>query len=194
MKLHRVATLCLLGVLAACGPSGGNWHATNITGAMPPLDFTLTRASDGSVVHASDYSGKVVVLYFGYTNCPDVCPATLANLSDALHELGPRADEIRILFVSVDPKRDTPRVLNDYVRSFAPQTDGLSGTDDQLTDVTRRYRVIFGVKPVASGQAYEVMHSSAAFFFDRAGRARLVSTKTDDIGALAADLRRMLDM
>lgn len=161
---------------------------------MPVLDFSMTRAGDGADVTAADYRGKVVVLYFGYTNCPDVCPATLANLSEALQKVGPAANDVRVLFVSVDPKRDTKQVLKDYVHAFAPQIDGLSGTNDQLTDLTRRYRVIYSVSPASPGRSYEVMHSGAVFFFDRQGRARLVTTKTDDIVGLTSDLRQLLDM
>ncbi|MGZ6007554.1 MAG: SCO family protein, partial [Rhizomicrobium sp.] len=103
MIFQRFVALCLLALLAACGRSGTNWHATDITGALPALDFSLRRASDGTPVHASDYRGKIVVLYFGYTHCPDICPATLANLADAIQKLGSRANEVRVLFVTVDP-------------------------------------------------------------------------------------------
>jgi protein SCO1/2 len=194
MMLRRIAALCLLGLLAACGPTAMKWHATDITGSMPVLDFSLMRANDGATVTAADYRGKIVILYFGYTNCPDICPTTLANLSDALPKLGARASEVRILFVSVDPKRDTATVLKQYVRSFAPQIDGLTGTDDQLTALARRYRVIYSVTPQSPGHPYEVMHSGAIFLFDRNGRARLVTTKTDNLAELIDDLNHLLDM
>lgn len=190
--MGRFAALCLFALLAGCGKPASSWHATDITGSMPALEFSLTRASDGTPVHASDYRGKVVVLYFGYTHCPDICPATLANLSDAMQRLGQKANEVRVLFVTVDPNRDTAPLLAGYVKSFAPQIDGLFGTNDQLIDVTRRYRVIYKVTPESPGHAYEVMHSSAVFFFDRNGRARLVTTKTDDVGDVAADLSQLL--
>ncbi|HTP78729.1 MAG TPA: SCO family protein [Rhizomicrobium sp.] len=194
MKPGRLAALLIFTLLAACGRNGTNWHAKDITGAMPPLTFSLTRAGDGVPVHGSDYRGKVVVLYFGYTHCPDICPATLANLAAAIEKLGARADDVRVLFVTVDPDRDTPPILAGYARSFAPQVQGLRGTPDQLTDVARRYRVVYSVTPDAPGHPYEVMHSAAAFFFDRNGRARLVATKTDDVAGLAADLHGLLDM
>lgn len=194
MAIRRIAALCLLTLLAACGRSGTAWHATDITGAMPALEFSLTRASDGRPVRGTDYRGKVVVLYFGYTHCPDICPATLANLADAIHKLGPHADDVRVLFVTVDPNRDQASSLAAYARAFAPQVEGLRGTDDQLIDVTRRYRVVYSVTPESPGHPYEVMHSAAAFFFDRTGRARLVTTKTDDVAGLAADLKQLLDV
>jgi len=194
MIFRRFAALCLLVLLAACGRSGTNWHATNISGAMPALTFSLTRASDGAPVRASDYRGKVVVLYFGYTHCPDICPATLANLAGAIATLGRRADDVRVLFVTVDPNRDTGPVLAKYAQAFGPQIEGLRGTDDQLTGLARRYRVLYSVSPDSPGHPYEVMHSAAAFFFDRNGHARLVATKTDDSVGLAADLKQLLDM
>jgi len=194
MAFRKIAALSFVVLLAACGKSGIDWHATDITGAMPALEFTLNRATDGTPVRGTDYRGKVVVLYFGYTHCPDICPATLANFAAALQKLGRDANGVRILFVTVDPNRDTGPILADYARAFAPQVEGLRGTNDQLTDVTRRYRVIYSVTPESAGHPYEVMHSAAAFFFDRNGRARLVTTNTDDIAGLTSDLKQLLDM
>lgn len=194
MALMRIAALFMLTLLASCGRSGTPWHATDITGAMPALEFSLTRASDGMPVRGTDYRGKVVVLYFGYTHCPDICPATLANLTDAIQKLGPSANQVRVLFVTVDPNRDTGPALAAYARAFAPQVEGLRGSDDQLIDVTRRYHVIYNVTPGTPGHPYEVMHSAAAFFFDPTGRARLVTTNTDDIAGLTADLKHLLDV
>lgn len=194
MAFRQIVAFSFAVLLTACGRSGTPWHATDITGAMPTLEFTLSRAADGAMVRGTDYRGKVVVLYFGYTHCPDICPATLANFAAALQKLGQRANDVRILFVTVDPDRDTGPILADYARAFAPEVEGLRGTDDQLTDVTRRYRVIYSVTPETPGNSYEVMHSAAAFFFDRTGRARLVTTNTDDIAGLTSDLKQLLDM
>jgi len=189
---RALAVLALL-VLAACAPSGAPWHQTDITGAMPQLEFEMTRANDGKAVTAADYRGKIVLLYFGYTHCPDVCPATLANLSDVLAKLGKRADDVRVLFVTVDPYRDTPLVLTQYVRAFAPEIDGLRGSADALLALARRYRIAYRVTPASVGHPYTVMHSGAVFTFDRNGRARLVTTTSDDTQAIAGDLERLLD-
>ena len=162
---------------------------TDIAGAMPRLDFDLTRASDGAAVTAASYRGKVVALYFGYTNCPDVCPATLANLAE--HAGASWADRnVRVLFVTVDPNRDTPAMLNQYAHAFSPQMDGLARQRrTQLADLARRYRVAYSVDP---RPPYDVTHSSAVFFFDAKGRARLVTTDTSDPDAMAEDVERML--
>ena len=181
----RYAALFLALMLAACGRS--DFHMTDISGAMPRLDLHMTRASDGAAVSGESYRGKVVVLYFGYTNCPDVCPATLANLTDMLNRLGRK--DVQVLFVSVDPNRDTPKQLQNYVRAFSPQIEGLRGSENQLADLARRYRVAYSVdaKP-----PYTVMHSNAVFFFDPTGRIRLVTTDTTDTAAMAADVVKIL--
>lgn len=191
MKLMRLATLAFALLAVACAPRNPGWHATDITGAMPPLGLAMTRANDGKPVSEADYRGKVVVLYFGYTHCPDICPTTLANLAEALGRLSARAGDVRVLFVTVDPARDTLAQMKGYVNSFAPQVDGLRGTDNQLVALARRYRVAYGVTP---GPPYEVMHANAVFFFGRDSRARLVATGTKDIDGLTADLKRLLDM
>ncbi|MDE2133894.1 MAG: SCO family protein [Alphaproteobacteria bacterium] len=183
------ACLMLMAVLAGCGRDRP-WRATDISGAMPRLEFVMTRASDGASVTAKDYRGRVTILYFGYTNCPDVCPATLANLADMLRQLGRDADRVRVLFVTVDPNRDRLSILKKYAAAFAPQVDGLRGSDNALADLARRYRVAYSVKMQPT---YQVMHSSAVFFFDREGRARLVTLSTDDTAGLAEDVKRLLD-
>ena len=144
--LRRAAPLAALAaclVLAACNGSGKAWHGTNITGAMPDLQFTMLRANDGKPVTAADYRGKIALLYFGYTNCPDICPTTLANLAETLRRLGPKAKNVRVLFVSVDPDRDTLPVLKAYVNAFSPQMDGLRGSENAIAALARRYRVAY---------------------------------------------------
>jgi protein SCO1/2 len=182
----------LLLTLASCGREKP-WHATDIGGAMPALQFQMTRAGDGLGVTAADYRGRVTILYFGYTHCPDVCPTTLANLADMLGRLGPDADKVRVLFVTVDPGRDTLPILKEYAAAFAPQIDGLSGSDNALADLARRTRIAYSVTPESPGHPYAVMHSSAVFLFDATGRARLVTLSTDDTAGLAEDVKRLIE-
>lgn len=190
---HIAAFMLCLIWLAGCGGGGKPWHATDITGAMPKLEFRMERANDASIVTAQTYRGRVVILYFGYTNCPDICPTTLANLSEVLKRLDTRAYDVAVLFVSVDPDRDTQPVLGAYVRGFARQVDGLTGPPNGLMALTRRYRVLYSVAKDSPGYPYTVMHSNSVFFFDRAGRARLVTTSTDDIAGITEDVKRLLD-
>jgi len=182
----RYMALILALMLTACGRQ--NFHMTDISGAMPRLDFHLTRASDGAPVTGDSYRGKLVLLYFGYTNCPDVCPATLANIAGMLSKL--HSKEVQVLFVTVDPNRDTLAALKQYVTAFSPQIEGLRGDDNELADVARRYRVAYSVDPKPP---YTVMHSNAVFVFDREGRVRLVTTSTDDVDGMAEDLEKLLN-
>jgi protein SCO1/2 len=174
-------------LLAACAPARG--PVTDIRGAMPDLAFAMMRANDGKAVDASDYRGHVVVLYFGYTNCPDACPTTLSDLATVLHRLGSQANDVRVLFVTVDPNRDTLPVLKAYVNAFAPQIDGLRGSDDAIARLARRYRITYSVSP---GPPYQVMHSDSVFFFDREGRARYVATSVANAALIEADVRVLL--
>ena len=181
----RTATL-IFAMLALLGCSKPNWHMTDISGAMPRLDFRMT--ADGKPVTAQDYRGKVVALYFGYTHCPDVCPATMANLTDMAAKVN--SPDVRILFVTVDPERDTDAVMADYAKAFTPQAAGLRGTANQLAALARTYRVAYDVK---KGPPYEVTHSNAVFFFDRDGKARLVTTDTSNAAAMADEVKRLLN-
>jgi protein SCO1 len=184
-RLSLFASLIVTMVFATgCGPTT-RADATDITGVMPSLSFAMVRAGDSAHVTAADYRGKTVLLYFGYTHCPDECPTTLANIAAALRQLGPAAQNVRVLFVSVDPGRDTIAVLKGYVRAFAPQIDGLRGSDNAVAMFTRRYRVLYSVTPASPGRPYEVMHSDSLFLFDGAGRARYVLTSTENTAALA---------
>ena len=138
----------------------------------------MTRATDAKEVSATDFKGKVTLLYFGYTFCPDVCPTTLLNLTILLKKLGPLADNVRVLFVTVDPNRDTLQTLKQYTGAFAPQIVGLRGTADQLAELAKRYRVAYSVKPATKDHPYEVTHSSAVYGFDRNGEVRTLIFRT----------------
>jgi protein SCO1/2 len=181
--MRIVAALIALLALAGCSRPG--WHMTDISGAMPRLDFHLMQ--DGRPVTGADFRGKVVALYFGYTHCPDVCPTTLANLTGMLDKVGGK--DVVVLFVTVDPDRDTDAVLKDYAAAFSPQVMGLRGSANELAALARTYRVAYSVK---KGPPYEVMHSNAVFFFDRTGKARLVTTDTSDTAGMADDVKRLL--
>ena len=201
LLMHRKAMVLvyagLFAALLAAPPSAQAWHSTDIAGTLPTLDFAMTRTSDGKEVSATDYKGKVILLYFGYTFCPDVCPTTLFNVTLILRKLGPLADSVRVLFVTVDPNRDTPDILKQYTTSFAPQTVGLRGTADQLAALARRYRVAYSVESATRDHPYEVTHSSGVYVFDRNGDVRLLfsgmATAHPDLDGFADDLRALIE-
>jgi protein SCO1/2 len=168
------------------------WRLTNISGHMPDLSFHLTD-DNGKAVTAADYRGKVVLLYFGYTHCPDVCPLTLAHLHGVLQRLGAKADGARILFVSVDPARDTPAVLHAYVNAFDKRAVGLTGPASAIEALSKRYRSAFTREPGSADGNYEVSHSSAIYLFDQAGHARLLATPAASSDDLVHDLSLLLD-
>jgi len=183
--------LLVLALLGGCSDNPHPWALRDISGLLPPLAFELHDGS-GQPRTEADFAGDVTLLYFGYTHCPDICPTTLARLSGVLRQLEAGAGRVRILFVSVDPARDTPVVLRAYAHAFGPQVVGLSGSQAQLARLAKRYRVSYGLgKPGADGQ-YEVSHSSAVFIFDTHGQARLLATSTDSDASLVADLARLL--
>ena len=176
--------------LFACAPPRG--PLTDISGVMPDLEFRMQRANDGKQINADGYRRHVVVLYFGYTNCPDICPTTLSDLASVLQRLGSQARDMRVLFVTVDPSRDKLPALKTYVSAFAPEIDGLRGSPDAIARLARRYRVAYSVTPASPGHDYEVMHSDSVFFFDRDGHARYVATSVADTGATAAAVKTLL--
>lgn len=190
-RLWRLSALLTLAGLLACSHSQPAFRLQNITGLMPPLKFTLTD-QNARLVSEQDYRGKVVLLYFGYTQCPDVCPTTLAMLREALGRLGAGAAKVRVLFVSVDPQRDTAAVLKGYMRYFGSEFVGLRGDDAALNALTRRYRVAYHrEKPDPHGY-YAVDHSSAIFVFDQKGQARLLAEESAGPTTIASDLQRLL--
>jgi protein SCO1/2 len=195
-RLLIALALCLLFPLAGAATPSERGNSHDVTGILPDLSFTMTRASDGRQVTASDYRGKLVMVYFGYTHCPDACPLTLANIAQVLQGLGARAEQVRVLFVTVDPDRDALPVLRAYTDSFAPQVDGLRGSADQLRRFARTYRVAYDVRPAAAGQDVDVMHSGSVLVFGADGRARLLTLSLSDgsgVPGMVADLTRLLN-
>lgn len=190
--LRTIVAAAALVALAACAEEQV-WNTKDVSGLMPDLEFELTRASDGETVTESAYADKVTVLFFGFTHCPDVCPATLAKYSQVLRAMDEdAADEVRVLFVSVDPERDTLDRLSQYVDAFGERFVGLRGEIPYLRDLTKRYRVTFGHGEPDDSGYYEVSHSSAAFVFDGDGELRLLTRPDDSIEDLRADLQRLV--
>lgn len=193
----RVLILMLLSatalVLAAC-TSSASYTAHDITGLMPDLNFELTN-ENGERVDATDYDdARLTLLFFGYTHCPDICPMTLSQLSAAISKLDKQVqDDINVLFVSVDPKRDTPQRLKTYTAHFGPQFIGLTGTQEQLTQLTKAMRVTYGYGEPNDHGFYLVSHSAAVFVFDDQGRVRLLIGQDQGVDEITHDLQTLLE-
>ncbi|WP_321794432.1 SCO family protein [Caballeronia sp. J97] len=189
---RRLLALLSLCALTACSKPAEPWHLTDVSGHLPDLDFSLVD-DGGAPVTGHSFAGKTTLVYFGYTHCPDVCPETMARLMQVLQRVGPDADDARIVFVSVDPARDTPALLRSYVRAFDDKhAVGLTGTDRAIESVAQRYRIAYQMEKRDPDGAYEVTHSSAVYIFDAAGHARLLATDRDSVDAIASDLKRVI--
>ncbi|PWG61963.1 SCO family protein [Spiribacter halobius] len=191
-RLGLIGSVLLAGMLlAACG--GGQYATKGIEGLLPDLRFELTGES-GEPLTAADLRGAPVVLFFGFTHCPDICPTAMARISAALRAVDdPAAEEVQILFVSVDPGRDDPETLRRYTNAFGENIIGATAPVPRLREVTKRYRATFGYGEADAGGDYAVSHSSAMYLFDAEGRARALFRPDDGVTAMAADLARVLD-
>jgi protein SCO1/2 len=185
------AALVLSGALAGCVGNDPHYTLKSIRGLVAPLEFQMTD-QDGQPVTAADYRNDLVLVYFGYTECPDQCPTTLATLARAIDTLGPQASRVKVLFVTVDPGRDTAGVLKRYVNSFGPEFVGLRPDRDELIALSKRYRVAYHYEKPDKYGNYAVDHSSAVFIFDGAGRARLLALTDNTSQQVASDLHRLL--
>jgi len=154
-------------------------------------DFTLTN-QDGQPFRLQDVRGRAVLLFFGYTSCPDMCPATMSRITGALSRAGASAKDVVTLFVSVDPRRDTPAVLKAYVASFETPPIALTGTDDQIRGVAAAYHASYEIVPTATAN-YLVNHTTAIFLIDRQGRLRRYFAYDEKPEVLAAALRTVLN-
>jgi protein SCO1/2 len=184
-------------LLVACdgGGSGGgkkaNFKATDITGADYGKSLALTDHA-GRARTLADWSGKVVVVFFGFTQCPDVCPTTLATMADVMKRLGPDADRVQVLFVTVDPERDTPAVLAPYVTAFDPRFLGLYGDKDATAKTTRDFKVFFQKVPGKTEGTYSIDHTAASYVLDGKGRLRLYVRLQQTGEDVAADIKALL--
>ena len=142
-------------------------RGTVIEPPKPMPNFTL-QSVDGPV-SLSDFRGKIVVLYFGYTSCPDVCPTTLANLRRALNDLGEKAEEVQLVFVAVDWQKDTPERVASYLSAFHPSFVGLSGAQEQIDAVTKDFGIFYQINPPDESGYYTVDHTATTLVLDREG-------------------------
>ena len=185
------AALLLLGCDLAVGPAKGTFNAIDITGVDYGRDLRLTDHT-GKPRTLVDFKGKVVYLFFGFTHCPDVCPTTLADAAKVIKQLGKDGGEVQVLFVTVDPKRDTPEVLAKYVPAFDPTFLGLYGDEAATRATARSFRVFYEIRPGTTPDNYSVDHSAGSYVFDRDGRLRLFVNYGMAPDKLAADVKKLL--
>lgn len=168
----RLCLLVALLALGACHQNKPGFRATDITGAEFGRDFALADHT-GKPRALADFRGRVVVMFFGFTHCADVCPTTLAELAAAVKKLGTDGDKVQVLLVTVDPERDTPQVLSQYVTAFNPRFLALRGTTEETARVAREFKIIYQKVAGARPDSYTMDHSAGTFIFDRQGRLRL---------------------
>jgi len=193
---RRLAAACAAAVLlAACDGTFAPKSAFNgidVTGGRIGDDLGLADP-DGRARSLSEFRGKAAIVVFGYTQCPDVCPTTLADIASAVKKLGPDASRVQVLFVTVDPKRDTAQLLREYVPAFDPSFIGLRGDAASTERVTKDFHVYAQERRGPTPESYTVDHSAQSFVFDPQGRIRLVFGYGMKPEAMASDLRRLLD-
>ena len=191
-RARRIVLVALAAaLLAACDRGSPSFKGSDVTGSSFGRDFALTDA-DGNKRTLADYRGKAVVLFFGFTQCPDVCPTTLAALAETMKALGPDADRVQVLFVTVDPDRDTAELLKAYVPAFDKRFVGLRGDAAQLEAVAKEFKVIYQKVPGATPTTYTVDHSAGTYLFDPQGRLRVYLGHGQPPEAFAHDLKQLL--
>jgi protein SCO1/2 len=194
--LATLALAALLLALAGCdklfSPPKTPFHGVDVTGLDAGSALRLPDF-DGNVRSLADFRGKLVIVDFGYTQCPDVCPTTLHDYAQALKALGADASQVQFLFVTVDPRRDTPKLLKEYVPAFDPRFIALRGDADATARVTKDFKVYAEERPGKTPESYTVDHSSQVFVFDRQGRLRLMIPAGTVPADIASDLRVLLD-
>jgi protein SCO1 len=202
VPLHRRLALGLLaaaaiGALGACDSRGvpsasvGSFKAVDITGADYARELQLPD-TEGRQRSLAEFKGKLVVVFFGFTQCPDVCPTTLLELSEVKKALGPDGDKLQVVFVSVDPERDTPEVLKGYVDNFGAGFIALRGTPEQTRAVAKHFKVFYSKVPGKTEGSYSIDHTAGAYVFDTQGRVRLFTRYGTGTQALLHDLQLLL--
>ena len=184
----------LLSLVACLGLAHCSKHEFNnidISGAEYAREFSLTDTS-GRHRTLADYRGKIVIVFFGYTQCPDLCPATLAELAQVRRSLGPDSSRIQVLFVSLDPARDTPQLLARYVPGFDPTFVGLYGTEPEIEATAREFRIFYQKVAGSTPTNYTLDHTAGCYVFDAQGRVRLFVRGQARPEEIASDLKRLL--
>ena len=184
-------TICSLALLAACEGGAPQFKSTDITGAEYGKSLALTD-HNGKPRTLEDFRGKAVVVFFGFTHCPDVCPTTMAELADVKRQLGADGERLQAVFVTVDPERDTPEKLKTYMTAFDPSFVALRGTPAQTEALAKSFKAYYKKVPGADADSYTVDHTAGSYVFDPQGRLRLFVRYGMGIDKVTADLKQLL--
>ena len=192
MSLRKLILLSVIFLLAACGEQKlpSPFKASDVSAKYAQADFKLNDAA-GKPVTLADFRGKVVVLFFGYTHCPQICPTTLADLAQVMGMLGKDADRVQVLFVTLDPERDTPQLLAQYPPAFYPTFKGLSGDSVATAQAAQAFGVIYQKQPNKNG-SYDLDHSAGTYLIAPSGKPVLLSPYAQPAELLVQDIRLLL--
>lgn len=190
-RIRRGLLVGCVALIAACQPTKQSFNSVDITGANYARDFALTD-QNGQKRTLADFRGKVVLIFFGYTQCPDVCPTTMADMAQVRAKLGGAGDKLQVLFVTVDPERDTQQLLANYVPGFDKTFLGLYGSADETAQVAKEFKVIYQKVPGKTPTSYTIDHTAGSYVFDPQGRVRLFVRHSQSIDAIAEDIKRLL--
>ncbi|SEI62118.1 SCO family protein [Achromobacter sp. NFACC18-2] len=190
LALRLGAAAAVAAALAACGDSKPVFKGSDISGTQLGRAMELSD-HNGKLRQLSDFSGKVVVVFFGFTQCPDVCPTALAELTEVMKKLGPDADRVQVLLITVDPERDTPEVLKQYVTAFDPRFLGLTGTPDQIKKAAASFKAYYAKAPTKDG-SYTMDHTAAFYLFDGKGESRVLANNNVGADGLTHDIQALL--
>ncbi len=190
-KLLLLLLPVLLALLAGCGPQRPEFKGTDVTGVDWGRDFHLTDHT-GKPRSLTDFRGKVVVLFFGYTHCPDVCPTTLSEMGAVMKRLGKDAERVQVLFATLDPARDTPALLAQYVPQFNPAFLGLYGDEAATRQTAQEFKVFYQKQDTGSKGGYTLDHSANTYVFDPAGHLRLLFGFGTGVDPIVHDIKELL--
>jgi protein SCO1/2 len=190
-RRHVLSLLAMSAALASCKDSTPSFNAIDLTGAKYARDFRLPD-TDGKMRSLGEFKGKVVAMFFGYTQCPDVCPTTMAELAEAKKLLGADGDKLQVVFVTIDPERDKPSVLKAYMANFDPTFVGLVPTQEQLAQVAGEYKVYYKKADGPTPTSYTMDHSAATYIYDTQGQLRLYTRYGGGAQVLVSDIKKLL--
>lgn len=193
ITIHRTRRIFLISSLAlaltACNKATLKFNSIDITGADYCRDFKLND-SDGKQRQLADFNGRYVLVFFGFTQCPDICPTALARAAAVKQKLGKAGDQLQVIFISIDPERDTADLMRAYTQNFDPSFIGLRGTAEQTKQVADEFKVFYA--KVATGSSYTMDHSTLSYLFDTTGKIRLAMRHEHNADQFASDIRQLM--